>query len=429
MSKRSLSEWLTRLEGLHPTEIDMGLARVRQVAERLDVLKPAPLVFTVTGTNGKGSTCAGLESLLQAAGQATGCYTSPHLLQYNERVRINGEMVSDEALCRAFTVVDEARGDVSLTYFEFGTLAALWLFAAAELDAVVLEVGLGGRLDAVNVVDANIAVVTSIGLDHQEYLGDTLESVGFEKAGILRSGRPVVSGEQNLPDSFLRQVDALGCKLYQRGHDFGWHSQAESEWSAFAEVGSKPVEYAGISSVSLPRDNLSAALQAFLLADLALSEAKVKQALVDAKAPGRLERRQLVWRGQDRCLYLDVGHNPHAANFMATALAGHNARRVAVFGLLADKDLAGVHAPLGALFECWYVAPLESPRSRPSADLCRYLAGQGERVQECPSIASAIAQALDNSDAQTEIVIFGSFFSVAAAILWLSETSGVLIDG
>ena len=174
MSKRSLSEWLTRLEGLHPTEIDMGLARVRQVAERLDVLKPAPLVFTVTGTNGKGSTCAGLESLLQAAGQATGCYTSPHLLQYNERVRINGEMVSDEALCRAFTVVDEARGDVSLTYFEFGTLAALWLFAAAELDAVVLEVGLGGRLDAVNVVDANVAVVTSIGLDHQEYLGDTL---------------------------------------------------------------------------------------------------------------------------------------------------------------------------------------------------------------------------------------------------------------
>jgi len=429
MSKRSLSEWLTRLEGLHPTEIDMGLARVRQVAERLDVLKPAPLVFTVTGTNGKGSTCAGLESLLQAAGQTTGCYTSPHLLHYNERVRINGEMVSDEALCCAFTAVDEARGDISLTYFEFGTLAALWLFAAAQLDAVVLEVGLGGRLDAVNVVDAGISVVTSIGLDHQEYLGDTLESVGFEKAGILRSGRPVVSGEQNLPDSFMRQLDTLGCKLYQRGREFGWRAHGEREWAAFARVASQSLEYAPIPDVSLPRDNLSVALQAFLLADLALSEAKVKQALADAKAPGRLERRRLVWRGQDRCLYLDVGHNPHAANFMAKALAGHNARRVAVFGLLADKDLAGVHAPLGALFESWYVAPLDSPRSRPSVEICRYLAEQGECVQESPSIASAIVKALDNTDAQTEIVIFGSFFSVAAAILWLSDTSGVLVDG
>tara|TARA_R110000764_G_scaffold138885_4_gene226675 strand:- start:31233 stop:32522 length:1290 start_codon:yes stop_codon:yes gene_type:complete len=429
MSQRSLSEWLTRLEGLHPSEIDMGLARVRQVADQLGLLQPAPLVFTVTGTNGKGSTCAGLESLLRTAGQTTGCYTSPHLLRYNERVRINGEMVSDEALCDAFAAVDQARGSVSLTYFEFGTLAALWLFKAAQLDAVVLEVGLGGRLDAVNVVDANVAVVTSIGLDHQEYLGDTLESVGFEKAGILRAGRPVISGELDLPVSFMQRVNELGCPLLQRGRDFGWRAQDEGVWDVFALVDSQPVEYLGMPSVSLPRDNLSVAIQAFLQAGLYLPETELRRALTQAKARGRLEFRQITWRGQARRLYLDVGHNPHAARFMAKALAAQNVARVAVFGLLADKDLAGVHEPLISLFESWYVTPLESPRSRPAAQLAGYLAGQGERVHECNSIAEAIARALDDSDVDTEIVIFGSFFSVAAAILWLSETSGVLIDG
>jgi len=429
MSQRSLSEWLTRLEGLHPSEIDMGLARVRQVAEQLDLLQPAPLVFTVTGTNGKGSTCAGLESLLITAGQTVGCYTSPHLLHYNERVRINGEMVSDAALCSAFAAIDAARGSIPLTYFEFGTLAALLLFKAAKLDVVVLEVGLGGRLDAVNVVDASVAVVTSIGLDHQEYLGDTLESVGFEKAGILRAGRPVISGEQNLPASFLQRVDQLGCRLLQRGNDFDWQALSDNAWQLYARIDQRQVVYREMPPVSLPRDNLSVAVQAFLQAGFDLPEASVRQALLGASAPGRLELRRLSWRGQARRLYLDVGHNPHAASFMARSLATSDAKRVAVFGLLADKDLAGVHAPLKSLFETWHVAPLDSPRSRCAAELAVYLAEQGEPVIECASIASAITQALDGSDAGTEIVIFGSFFCVTAAILWLSETSGELIDG
>lgn len=429
MSQRSLAEWLTRLEGLHPSEIDMGLARVRQVAEQLDLLQPAPLVFTVTGTNGKGSTCAGLESLLRTAGQTVGCYTSPHLLHYNERVRINGEMVSDAALCSAFAAIDEARGSISLTYFEFGTLAALLLFKAAKLDAVVLEVGLGGRLDAVNVVDASVAVVTSIGLDHQEYLGDTLESVGFEKAGILRAGRPVISGEQNLPASFMQRVDQLGCRLLQRGTDFGWQPQSDSSWQLFVQKDQQRVVYRDMPPVTLPRDNLSVAVQAFFQAGFDLPQTSLKQALLEATAPGRLELRRLSWRGQERRLYLDVGHNPHAANFMAKALAANDVTRVAVFGLLADKDLAGVHAPLKSLFESWYVAPLDSPRSRRAAELADYLAEQGEQVLECGSIAAGVVRALDDSDADTEIVIFGSFFSVAAAILWLSETSGELIDG
>jgi len=429
MSQRSLAEWLTRLEGLHPSEIDMGLARVRQVAERLELLQPAPLVFTVTGTNGKGSTCAALDSLLRTAGQQTGCYTSPHLLRYNERVRINGQMVSDGALCEAFTAVDQARADTSLTYFEFGTLAALWLFKAARLDAVVLEVGLGGRLDAVNVVDANVAIVTSIGLDHQEYLGDTLESVGFEKAGILRSGRPVVSGEQHLPNSFQKKVAELGCELLLRGVDFGWQSEDGDAWSLFAKVDGSQHDYHHLPPVTLPRDNLGVALQAFLRAGFSLSQAKVRKALAAATAPGRLEVRQINWRGRLRQVRLDVGHNPHAATFMASALAMEKCERVAVFGLLADKDLAGVHAPLKGLFSQWYTAPLDSPRSRPAAELAAYLSEQGEQVQACGSIAKALQCALDESEMDTEIVIFGSFFCVAAAILWLSETSGELIDG
>src|SRR5690554_923628 len=190
-----LAAWLRRLEGLHPVEIDMGLGRVAEVAARLGIQRPAPLVFTVTGTNGKGSTCAALDNLLRHSGRRSGCYSSPHLVRYNERVCIDGRPVSDAELCDAFLAIEQARGDISLTYFEFGTLAALWLFQRAELDAVVLEVGLGGRLDAVNVVDADVAVVTSIGLDHSDYLGDSRDSVGYEKAGILRPGHPVVCSE------------------------------------------------------------------------------------------------------------------------------------------------------------------------------------------------------------------------------------------
>ncbi|GAA6130130.1 bifunctional tetrahydrofolate synthase/dihydrofolate synthase [Halopseudomonas sabulinigri] len=429
MSQRSLAQWLTRLEGLHPSEIDMGLARVRQVAERLELLQPAPIVFTVTGTNGKGSTCAALDSLLRVAGQQTGCYTSPHLLHYNERVRINGQMVSDEALCEAFAAVDQARGDVTLTYFEFGTLAALWLFKAARLDAVVLEVGLGGRLDAVNVVDADVAIVTSIGLDHQEYLGNTLESVGFEKAGILRSRRPVISGEQHLPSSFKQKVAELDCELLVRGVDFGWQPEGEDGWCAFARVDGQACDYHDLPPVSLPRDNLAVALQAFLQAGFRLPEPKVRQALAAATAPGRLEVRRVSWRGQPRQVCLDVGHNPHAATFMANALAASKRERVAVFGLLADKDLAGVHLPLQGMFSRWYVAPLDSPRSRPAAELAEHLSERGEQVKACSSIAEALRCALDETASETEIVIFGSFFCVAAAILWLSETSGELIDG
>ena len=430
MPPRSLTEWLSRLEGLHPKEIDMGLSRVSRVASELDVLRPAPLTFTVTGTNGKGSTCAALVALLAQAGMRVGCYTSPHLVRYNERVDVAGELASDEQLCRAFEAVDRVRGEVSLTYFEFGTLAALYLFKEAQLDAVVLEVGLGGRLDAVNVVDADVAVVTSIGLDHQEYLGDTRELVGFEKAGILRQGCPVVAGERDLPSSFIGEVQRLNAKLFQRGSQFDWSPGDDGQWAFHGlSPNGQPRTLHDLPAVRLPRDNLSVAIQAFWAVGLELSESLIRQALRDAYVPGRLEWRTVSWLGQPRKVCLDVGHNPHAAGYLSASLSHGNAPRRAVFGLLSDKDLAGVVEPLSGLFQCWAVTPLPSPRSRSAEELAEHLIARGERVEQFQSVAEALRDALDNTPATTDIVIFGSFFCVADAILWLSENTQELTDG
>ncbi|HDZ57154.1 MAG TPA: bifunctional tetrahydrofolate synthase/dihydrofolate synthase [Pseudomonas xinjiangensis] len=430
MSPLSLPEWLARLESLHPVEIDMGLGRVQAVAERLQLLRPAPLVFTVTGTNGKGSTCAGLDSLLRQSGLRSGCYTSPHLLRYNERITLQGEPVGDQDLCQAFQAIEDSRGDISLTYFEFGTLAALWLFRRAGLDAVVLEVGLGGRLDAVNVVDATIAVVTSIGLDHQEYLGDTRESVGFEKAGIMRAGRPVVTGETDLPQTFVDEVARRGATLLQRDAHFGWSDTDDQCWSFHGlSPEGQPRKLTRMPSVRLPRDNLVLAVQAFWAAGLDLSDTLIAQALREAFVPGRLERRSISWRGQPRRLCLDVGHNPHAAAYLASYLRARPDTRQAVFGLLGDKDLAGVVDPLCGLFESWAVASLSTPRSRSAEELAVHLIARGERVEAHDSVAAALIDVLDNSPSSTEIVIFGSFFCVSEAILWLSAQVQELTDG
>ncbi len=430
MSERNLGDWLALLEGRHPLEIDMGLERVRQVGKRLDVLCPAPLVFTVTGTNGKGSTCAGIDALLRQAGLRSGCYSSPHLVRYNERVTLEGRMVDDESLCRAFSAVEAARGEVSLTYFEMGTLAALWLFREAELDAVVLEVGLGGRLDAVNIVDARVAVVSSIGLDHKEFLGDTRDSVGYEKAGILRSGRPAVTGERDLPQGFLDHARKLGVQPLQPERDFRWETTSDDCWAITGTLPSGALRRIDrLPSVRLPRDNLALALQAFWLAGLELSDTLVAQALREAFVPGRVERRIISWRGQPRRLCLDVGHNPHAAAFLAAELSSQPMPRHAVFGLLADKDLAGVAAALGGQFESWATVPLSGSRSRAAEDLSSHLIAAGERAESFGSVAAALTDRLDNTPAGTEIVVFGSFFLVADAILWLSSQVQELIDG
>ena len=423
LAPTDLAAWLRRLESLHPSEIDMGLARVAEVASRLGVQRPAPLVFTVTGTNGKGSTCAALDSLLRHSGRRSGCYTSPHLVRYNERVTIDGEPVDDASLCQAFADIEQARGDISLTYFEFGTLAALLLFQRAGLDAVVLEVGLGGRLDAVNIVDADIAVVTSIGLDHPDYLGDTRDSVGYEKAGILRQGGRLVCSETDLPPRFVEQMEKLRVKVWQRGEEYRWQEAGDGRWELCARRDGNEARLL-LPPVTLPRDNLSTALQAFWAAGLDMPDERLVMALAGTSVPGRLDPRTLDWRGETRQLLLDVGHNPQAAEYLAGHLAGTgDGNCVAVFGLLSDKDLDGILAPLRGRFASWAVAPLPTPRSRPPAELVAGLERAGEIATGFDSIGAAIAGQLDNTPAGTKIVIFGSFFCVAEAILWLNRQS------
>lgn len=422
---RSLADWLSYLEQLHPVSIDMGLERARQVLQRLNLGRLAPRVITVTGTNGKGSTCAFLASLLRSAGLRVGVYSSPHMLRYNERVLLADGEASDEQLCEAFAAVEAARGDISLTYFEMGTLAAFWLFERAALDAVVLEVGLGGRLDAVNLVDADLAVVTSIGIDHVEWLGDSRDSVAVEKAGIFRAGRPALCGDPQPPASLLARAAQIGCTLYLRGTDFDLDEQAQA-WSwRGRDVDGRPLVLHDLALLDLPQDNAALALQAYALLGLPWRAAALAQALQDTRIAGRLERRSIDWQGRRLSLLLDVGHNPHAAVYLAGRLARRapRGRRLAVFGLLADKDLHGVLAPLHGLIADWAVAPLPTPRSRTADELQTALAALGARVTAWSSLAQALETQCAQAGEDDEILVFGSFYSVAEALAWLQSRS------
>lgn len=421
MNTRTLADWLSYLEQLHPSAIDMGLERVRQVAVQLGLGKPAPLVITVTGTNGKGSTCAFIEALLQAQGLKVGVYSSPHLLRYNERVRIATVDADDQALCEAFAAVEVARGAISLTYFEMGTLAAFWLFQRAALDAVVLEVGLGGRLDAVNLVDADLALVTSIGLDHSDWLGNTRESVAYEKAGILRAGKPALCGDLDPPTSLLTRIAELDCPFFLRGRDYDlavaeqvWHWRGLSAQGQVLELHDLPL-------LDLPLENAALALQAYALLNLPWQVQSLRAALQATRVVGRLDRRTLHWRGKALTLLLDVGHNPHAAEYLAQRLAsrplcGH---RWAVFGLLADKDLSGVLQPLLAEVQGWAVATLPTERARPAAELQAALVEFGARVRAYVDVVAALEAQCEQAVAGDEILLFGSFYCVAEALDWL----------
>jgi len=423
MKQRSLGEWLAYLEQLHPSAIDMGLERSQKVLGRLALGKLAPRVVTVTGTNGKGSTCAFVASLLRAQGLKVGVYSSPHLLRYNERVVIDGREASDERLCEAFAAVEAARGEISLTYFEMGTLAAFWLFYQSQLDAVVLEVGLGGRLDTVNVVDADLALVTSIGVDHVDYLGDTRELVAFEKAGIFRQGKPALCGDLDPPQPLLDKAAELAAPLFLRGRDFDLaSSEAGWDWRGVTGDG-KPVELRGLPLLDLPMENATLALQAYLLMGLPWDASQIRQALLDTRITGRLDRRQLTWQGRAVELLLDVGHNPHAAEYLVRRLAARplKGRRLAVFGLLADKDLQGVIAPLNGLVDDWAVAPLHTPRSRPAAELAAALTNHGAAVKSYASVDAALEGQCAQATADDQILLFGSFFCVAEALEWLER--------
>ncbi|MDH4564480.1 bifunctional tetrahydrofolate synthase/dihydrofolate synthase [Pseudomonas sp. BN411] len=423
MTQRTLADWLSYLEQLHPTAIDMGLERSREVASRLGLSRPAPKVITVTGTNGKGSTCAFLAALLRAQGLKVGVYSSPHLLRYNERVQLNGQDASDQALCDAFSAVEAARGEISLTYFEMGTLAAFWLFQHAALDAVVLEVGLGGRLDAVNLVDADLALVTSIGLDHADWLGDTRESVAFEKAGIFRAGKPALCGDLDPPQPLLEQANALSAPLFLRGRDFDL-AQGEANWHwRGVNASGQVLELHDLPVLDLPMENAALALQAYALLGMPWQPDALQAALLGTRVTGRLDRRHIDWRGKRVSLLLDVGHNPHAAEYLAARLTARPVagRRLAVFGLLADKDLPGVLRPLQGCLANWAVAPLPTPRTRSASELQAALTNLHASVSVHQNIAAALDAQCEQATPDDEILVFGSFYSVAEALSWLES--------
>jgi dihydrofolate synthase / folylpolyglutamate synthase len=425
MTQRSLADWLSYLEQLHPSAIDMGLQRVQQVATQFGLSRPAPLVVTVTGTNGKGSTCAFLESLLLAQGLRVGVYSSPHLLRYNERVRIAGVDASDAQLCDAFALLEASRAGISLTYFEMGTLAAFYLFERAALDVVILEVGLGGRLDAVNLIDADLALITSIGLDHADWLGDTRESVAFEKAGILRAGKPALCGDLDPPMPLLQRVADLDCPLFLRARDYDltvdaheWHWRGLSVHGAVLQLDRLPL-------LDLPLENAALAIQAYALLDLPWQPESIAAALLATRVVGRLDRRVLNWQGKKLTLLLDVGHNPHAAEYLAQLFVARPLRgkRLAVFGLLADKDLLGVLKAVHGEVDDWAVVTLPTERARSAAELKAALLTLGAQVESFPDVAAALQAQCAQAAAEDEILLFGSFYCVAQALEWLACNS------
>lgn len=415
-----LAAWLAYLESLHPRTIELGLERIGRVRERLQ-LDPAFPVITVGGTNGKGSTCAMLEAVLGAAGYRVGLYTSPHLLRYNERVRIQGVEAKDAVLCQAFAAVEAARGDIPLTYFEFGTLAALLLFVQEQVDAAVLEVGLGGRLDAVNVFAADCAVLTSVALDHMDYLGDSREAIGFEKAGIFRSGRPAICAEAELPHSVARHAAEIGAGLRLIGRDFGYEPQPDHWlfWSKDRRIGALP--YPGLRG-AYQLSNASACLAALeaLGQRLPVPLAAMRQGLLQATLPGRFQ----VLPGCPRVI-LDVAHNPHAAHALAGNLArmAGAGRNIAVLGMLADKDIAGVIAALQGLIDVWLLAQLDVPRGAAAPLLLEALrqAGLAGRARSFADVGAAFAHACHMAGENDKIIAFGSFHTVAQVVRQLAR--------
>jgi dihydrofolate synthase/folylpolyglutamate synthase len=416
----ALSDWLEYIERVHPSAIEMGLGRVSAVKQALG-LEPRFPVLTVGGTNGKGSACAMLEAILDHARFRVGCYTSPHLLRYNERVRIGRSEAPDEALVEALRAVEAGRGHVPLTYFEFSTLAAMWLFARERLDVAVLEVGLGGRLDAVNAFDADCSLVMSIDLDHMDYLGDTREAIGFEKAGIFRAGRPAICADRHPPSSVIDEARARGADLLLIGRDFGFDAEPR-QWRYWGRHGER---------YGLPHPALRGAFQianaaAVLTAldtlrdKLPVSADDIRTGLLTADNPGRYQ----VLPGQPAVI-LDVAHNPAAARALAHNLSQMPAhgKTFAVFSMLRDKDIGGVADAVRDHIDEWLVAPSMGARGADAAHLSRELARAHvtDDVYLCGDIAEAYARACDQAAQNDRIVVFGSFYTVAAVMTALER--------
>lgn len=411
----TLAAWLAYIESQHTRPIDLGLERVKVVLEAMR-FAPGFRIITVGGTNGKGSTCAMLEAMLQAAGYRVGLYTSPHLLRYNERVRVDREEASDADLCEAFAAVDAARGKVPLTYFEYGTLAALELFSRRSLDVVILEVGLGGRLDAVNAVDPDCAIVTGVAMDHMDYLGDTREAIGFEKAGIYRAGRPAICGDPQPPETLVAHARAIGADLRVQGRDYGYNGD-RNQWNFVGRAQRRnALAYPALRGANqlLNASTALAALEA-LEDQLPVPMQAVRQGLMTVELPARFQ----ILPGKPSVV-LDVAHNPQAAAVLAENLmnTGFYPKTWAVCGMLADKDIPGTLVHLLRRVDHWMLCRLSGPRAADPALLERALreVGSTTTIEYFDSPAAAFGSARSRASENDRIVIFGSFLTVAGAM-------------
>lgn len=447
-SARALAQWLERQETVHVRSIDLGLERVALVGRALGLTEPSYRVITVAGTNGKGSTVAYLEALLLAHGHRAGSLTSPHLLRYNERVRVAGAEASDEELVRAFDRIEAARGATTLTFFEYNTLAALAIFAEREVDTAVLEVGLGGRLDATNIVDPDVAVLCSVGFDHRDWLGDTLDAIGAEKAGIFRAGRPAVLGTPRMPASVHAAAERLGARLIIAERDFSWTAESAELHVPSAHAGTRSEapgaraeaghwRYRGLAATleDLPPPGLAGVIQLRNAATaLAAYEAlpglhplesrRVAEALRGVRLAGRFQSAWLPAPGGGAIEWiLDVSHNEPAAQVLAENLrAGPQARKTyAVCSILRDKDVEAIGRATAPAFDEWIVCAAAGPRGSTARELADRLAGSvasprlAESVAEGCTLARALARPGDR------VVVFGSFTTVTAALEWSSS--------
>jgi len=421
MRFHSLTEWLRWQEGLHFKAIDLGLERCRQVADRMGLLNPEFKVITIAGTNGKGTSAAMLDNIYRNAGYSVGTYTSPHLVRYNERVRIDGVEASDDMLCKAFESVDQARGDISLTYFEFGTLAAFELFRNHEIELGVLEVGMGGRLDAVNLLDADVALITAISLEHQQWLGTTLDQIGREKAGIMRPGRPVVCSDYAVPDSVITYAAEINAELYRIGRDFKVESH-DTGWDWHSNnTAVQGLPNSGLFNTTLVNNTAGVLMTVELLTGLfPVTQQILKTSLEQVAVAGRFQ----VFPGKIPVI-LDVAHNPQAAAVLAQNLTIHATagRTHMIIGMLDDKDHRAVLDALSLVVDHWYIVSLANERGTDGRVLVEILGESGKTsiAGIFESVESALESAGNHARIGDRIVVTGSFLTVGAAIQQLSN--------
>lgn len=413
-----LAKWLAQIEQYHPNEIELGLERTEQVLARMSLDLSSSFIISIAGTNGKGSTVEYLKTIYQQAGYSVGSYTSPHITAYNERISLNGHLVSDSLLCEAFSEVENARGDTLLTYFEFGTLAALWLFSVYQPNLILLEVGMGGRLDAVNVIDADIAIITTISLDHTEWLGNSRELIGYEKSGIFRAGKVAICGDLNPPESIEKAAHKTGTKLLQAGKSFFFSPNIEQgkwDWQGLDDNGD--ARY--ITSIPQPQlaiQNAATVLQAIQFIPLTLSIEVLYSGIKHASLKGRMQHYK---SGQSE-IWLDVAHNPEAIQLLVQKIRNMGGNNCIILGMLSDKDCQQVVQLLAPWGQQLYLVGLNTSRAAKPDILATYIP-KSNNVQQYANVAAALSALKNNTNKFDNVIITGSFFTVSEALSILEK--------